>query len=73
MIGMREIMIANAGGTTTTPVLTRENIVGMRAPYIRPGGNSMFEMAHDFGFLYDSSIAAPRGTPPYWPFTYEWC
>ncbi|KAH9516648.1 Cda4p, variant 2 [Dermatophagoides farinae] len=72
MIGMREIMIANAGGTTTTPVLTRENIVGMRAPYIRPGGNSMFEMAHDFGFLYDSSIAAPRGTPPYWPFTYDY-
>lgn len=31
----------------------------------------MFEMAHDFGFLYDSSIAAPRGSPPYWPFTYD--
>lgn len=37
MIGMREIMISNAGGTSNTPVLTRENIVGMRAPYIRPG------------------------------------
>ncbi|OTF80420.1 Chitin binding Peritrophin-A domain containing protein, partial [Euroglyphus maynei] len=72
MIGMREIMIANAGGTTTTPVLTRDNIVGMRSPFIRPGGNAMFEMAHDFGFLYDSSIAAPRGTPPYWPFTYDY-
>lgn len=32
----------------------------------------MFEMAHDFGLLYDSSIAAPRGTPPYWPFTYDY-
>lgn len=32
----------------------------------------MFEMAHDFGFMYDSSIAAPRGTPPYWPFTYDY-
>ena len=36
------------------------------------GGNNMFEMAHDFGFMYDSSIAAPRGTPPYWPFTYDY-
>lgn len=32
----------------------------------------MFEMAHDFGLLYDSSIAAPRGSPPYWPFTYDY-
>lgn len=69
---MREILLANAAGSTATPVLTRENIIGMRAPFIRPGGNQMFEMAHDFGLLYDSSIAAPRGTPPYWPFTYDY-
>jgi len=31
----------------------------------------MFEMAHDFGLAYDSSIVAPRGSPPYWPFTFD--
>ena len=71
MIGMREIMLSNAGGSNNNAVLTRDNVLGMRAPFIKPGGNAMFEMAHDFGFLYDSSIAAPRGTPPYWPFTYD--
>lgn len=71
MIGMREILLSNAAGTASKSVLTRDNILGMRAPFIKPGGNAMFEMAHDFGFMYDSSIAAPRGTPPYWPFTYD--
>lgn len=31
----------------------------------------MFEMAHDFGLLYDSSVVAPKGQPPYWPFTWD--
>lgn len=69
---MREILLSNSGGTSANSVLTRDNILGMRAPFIKPGGNAMFEMAHDFGFMYDSSIAAPRGTPPYWPFTYDY-
>lgn len=72
MIGIREIILANAAGSTSSPVLTRENVIGMRAPFIRPGGNAMFEMAHDFGLMYDSSVAAPRGSPPYWPFTYDY-
>lgn len=32
----------------------------------------MFEMAHDFGLMYDTSIVAPRGVPPYWPFTFDY-
>lgn len=36
------------------------------------GGDPMFEMAHDFGLLYDSSVVAPKGTPPFWPFTWDY-
>lgn len=32
----------------------------------------MFEMAHDFGLTYDSSVVAPKGTPPFWPFTWDY-
>lgn len=31
----------------------------------------MFEMAHDFGLMYDSSIVAPRSPVPVWPFTFD--
>ncbi|RWS31634.1 Chitin binding Peritrophin-A domain containing protein 10-like protein [Leptotrombidium deliense] len=72
IIGMREILLKFAnGGATTNGVLSRENVVGMRAPYVKPGGDAMFEMAHDFGLLYDSSLVAPRGNTPLWPFTFD--
>lgn len=32
----------------------------------------MFEMAHDFGLMYDTSIVAPRANPPFWPFTFDY-
>lgn len=35
MIGMREMLIKFAGGNNK--LLTRENILGMRAPYVKPG------------------------------------
>lgn len=90
IIGMREIILANSAGSQSNPAVTRETLVGMRAPFIKPGiyhlinfirmnfvrlftgGDAMFEMAHDFGLLYDSSVVAPRGSPPYWPFTFDY-
>jgi peptidoglycan/xylan/chitin deacetylase (PgdA/CDA1 family) len=72
MIGIREIILANSFGSASYPSVSRESVVGMRAPYIKPGGDAMFEMAHDFGLLYDSSVVAPKGTPPYWPFTWDY-
>lgn len=35
MIGMREMLIKYAGGGNK--ILNRENILGMRAPYVKPG------------------------------------
>lgn len=90
MIGMREMLIKFGSGNSK--LLTRENILGMRAPYVKPGlqftsqtdsdlfdsfptnpgGDPMFEMAHDFGLMYDTSIVAPRANPPFWPFTFDY-
>lgn len=71
MIGMREILIKYVN-TPGSQVLSRDNLVGMRAPYVKPGGDSMYEMAHDFGLLYDSSAVAPRSNTPLWPFTLDY-
>lgn len=72
VIGMREILLKFAnGGVTTNGVLTRDNIVGHRGPYFKPGGDAMFEMLHDFGLMYDSTIVAPRSPVPIWPFTFD--
>ena len=35
MIGMREMLIKFGSGNSK--LLTRENILGMRAPYVKPG------------------------------------
>merc|ERR1719334_1938744 len=51
--------------------LTQGEILGMRVPAGRVGGNQQFQMAVDYGFLYDSSMAAPRGDVPLWPYTLE--
>merc|ERR1712183_47375 len=46
-------------------------ILGMRVPQARVGGNNQFKMMIDWGFLYDSSLAAPRGRLPLWPYTLQ--
>lgn len=43
----------------------------MRAPYIKPAGDNMYQMINDFGLSYDSSIVAPKGDYPLWPFTLD--
>jgi hypothetical protein len=37
IIGMREIILANSVGSQSNPAVTRETLVGMRAPFIKPG------------------------------------
>jgi len=46
-------------------------ILGLRVPAGRVGGNQQFDMMVDYGFLYDSSIAAPRASVPLWPYTLQ--
>uniref|UniRef100_A0A8D8TY91 Chitin-binding type-2 domain-containing protein n=1 Tax=Cacopsylla melanoneura TaxID=428564 RepID=A0A8D8TY91_9HEMI len=49
--------------------LTDNSVVGVRAPYLRVGGNNQFTMMEEQAFLYDSSITAPLSNPPLWPYT----
>jgi len=49
--------------------ISQGEIMGMRVPGGRAGGNEQFRMMVDWGFLYDSSLAAPRGRLPLWPYT----
>lgn len=62
MAGVRLIMERFAN-------ITDNSIVGVRAPYLRVGGNSQFFMMEEQAFLYDSTIAAPLSNPPLWPYT----
>jgi len=48
--------------------ISDQDIVGVRAPYLRVGGNNQFEMMQDQYFIYDSSIAAPLSRSPIWPY-----
>jgi len=49
--------------------ITDNSVVGLRAPYLRVGGNNQFTMMEEQSFLYDSSITAPLQNPPLWPYT----
>ena len=49
--------------------LTDNSVVGVRAPYLRVGGNNQFTMMEEQAFLYDSTITAPLSNPPLWPYT----
>merc|ERR1719228_1042617 len=51
--------------------LSQGEILGMRIPAGRVGGNQQFQMMVDYGFLYDSSIAAAKGEVPLWPYTLQ--
>jgi len=49
--------------------ITDGSIFGVRAPYLRVGGNTQFEMMFDQEFIYDASISAPLGRVPIWPYS----
>ena len=49
----------------------RSDVVGMRAPFLAVGGDPMFQMLWNNGFLYDSSIPSSQNNPPLWPYTLD--
>ena len=49
--------------------ITDGSVIGVRAPYLRVGGNTQFQMMNDQFFVYDSSIVAPLSRVPVWPYT----
>merc|ERR1712218_134546 len=67
MAGARLIIerFANISGGGPNP------IIGVRAPLLRVGGNTQFEMMYDQGFFYDSSTAAPLSRVPVWPYSLD--
>lgn len=65
MVGMREILHKFGN-------VSRDSLLGVRAPYLKPGGNVMLNMIYDYGFVYDSSLAAPMSSTPIWPYTFDY-
>lgn len=50
-----------------------EDVRGFRAPFLQPGGNNQFDVLHEGGFLYDSTMSTLQFTdPPLWPYTLDY-
>lgn len=62
--GQREILHRFAG-------IPRDEIRGMRAPFLQIGGDEQFQMLMDANMTYDSSISIFDNAPPYWPYTLD--
>lgn len=65
MIGMREILRHFAN-------ISKSEVVGMRAPFLKPGRNTQYKVLEDFGYIYDSSIGVPPLAIPVWPYTLDY-
>lgn len=65
MIGMREILRHFAN-------ISKGEIVGMRAPFLKPGRNTQYKVLEEFGFIYDSSVGVPALPIPVWPYTLDY-
>ncbi|GFX44483.1 chitin-binding type-2 domain-containing protein [Trichonephila clavipes] len=65
VIGMKEILHVFSN-------VSREDVAGMRAPFLKAGGNKMLEVIYDYGLDYDSSLAAPLSEVPLWPYTFDY-
>lgn len=64
MIGMREILKQFSN-------VSANDVVGMRAPFLKPGRNTQYKVIEDFGYIYDSSITVPPVSVPIWPYTLD--
>lgn len=63
-IGMREIL-------NNFAKISKDNILGMRAPSLKPGRNAQFEVLVDYGYDWDSSASVPPTPVPIWPYTLD--
>ena len=52
--------------------ISDQSVLGMRAPFLRVGGNKQFSMMFDNYFSYDASITAPLSIMPIWPYTFHY-
>ncbi|KAB7497293.1 hypothetical protein Anas_01331 [Armadillidium nasatum] len=65
MVTMREILKNYASVNT-------DEVIGMRAPHLKPGRNAQFEMIYDYNFVWDSSMVVPPQKIPVWPYTLDY-
>jgi len=65
MAGMQAIMQHQAG-------ILKEDILGARAPGLKPGYNTQYDVLIDYGFIWDSSIGVPPLDVPVWPYTLDY-
>ncbi|KAJ8973861.1 hypothetical protein NQ317_016873 [Molorchus minor] len=65
MVGMRDILknLAN---------ISKSEVVGMRAPFLKPGRNTQYKVLEEFGYIYDSSIGVPALPIAVWPYTLDY-
>lgn len=65
MVGMRDILkhLSN---------ISKSEVVGMRAPFLKPGRNTQYKVLEEFGYIYDSSIGVPVLPIPVWPYTLDY-
>jgi len=64
-IGMREILKNFAN-------ISKDDILGMRAPHLKPGRNAQYEVLVDYGYVWDSSASIPPTPVPIWPYTLDY-
>ena len=65
LAGMRRIMMLQAE-------VPEEEVLGARAPGLKPGYNTQYEVMVDYGYIWDSSVAVPPGSRPVWPYTLDY-
>ncbi|GAB6024666.1 putative inactive cytidine deaminase 4 [Chamberlinius hualienensis] len=65
MVGMRDILETFAG-------IPKEDILGVRGPYTKSGGNEQFDMMNDYAFAYDATMTTPLARVPTWPFSLDY-
>jgi len=64
-IGMRS-MLENFAS------IPKDEIVGMRAPALKPGRNAQYEVLNNYGYFWDSSASVPPLKVPVWPYTLDY-
>jgi len=62
VVGQAEVMVQLAN-------VHPKDVVGMRAPFLQTGGDTMFSVLSQYGFLYDSSLPSSQTSPALWPYT----
>lgn len=65
MVGMRSMLEKWAN-------VSSYDVLGLRAPRLKPGYNNQYDMMLDYGYAWDSSIAVPPQRIPVWPYTLDY-